>query len=163
MQNFRQFRQKLGPWRKKSVNRTEISRNTRNVRNGPKMNVRNGPHTQGRPVAFVFNCTIFLVKDLHSTCFFSINSTSTMILIIYQGGRDFMSSLHATFWFTPVCSFYTWIRTPRAGPACAGRSSRSFSGRFSRFRYFVIFQFNSPFFFATGPIFDEIVWNFAGK
>ena len=26
-------------------------------------------------------------------------------LIIYQGGRDFMSSLHATFWFTPVILF----------------------------------------------------------
>ena len=26
-------------------------------------------------------------------------------LIIYQGGRDFMLSLHATFWFTPVILF----------------------------------------------------------
>ena len=26
-------------------------------------------------------------------------------LIINQGGRDFMSSLHATFWFTPVILF----------------------------------------------------------
>ena len=27
---------------------------------------------------------------------------------VYQGGRDFMSSLHSTFWFTPVYSFYSW-------------------------------------------------------
>ena len=26
-------------------------------------------------------------------------------MVVYQGGRDFMSSLHATFWFTPVILF----------------------------------------------------------
>ena len=43
---FRTISSKIGPVAEKTVNRTEISRNIRNVRNGPKMNVRT------RPLAF---------------------------------------------------------------------------------------------------------------
>ena len=64
MQNFSNFRIKLGKLRQNTKNRTEtfdFCPKICNVRNGPKTNVRKRPATTGRPVALSFTWSFHMV------------------------------------------------------------------------------------------------------